>query len=102
MHLQGGQALAQSQQQINHLFGRSPLVAGSQGVLLHLAPGGFAGERARQRLQRIVQPVQHEVLGVIQHPLRLAAPNGVAQNVGDGGPVVRTPNEGQWIDLTAQ
>lgn len=31
------------------------------GVLLHLGPGGLAGQGARQNLQRIVDPVKHEV-----------------------------------------
>jgi len=94
---------AQRGQQVQRHAGAAAWrAAGRQRVLLHLVPGGLAGQRAGQDLQRVVQPIQQEVLGRAQHALGPAPAHRVLQDVGDGGPVVAVPDEADRIDVRVQ
>ncbi len=67
---------------------------GSQPVFLHLVPRGFSGEGPGDRLECIVQAVEHEVFGGVEQAFGLAAAQRVLEHVRERRPVVGAPDEG--------
>src|SRR5512147_843093 len=66
---------------------------GAHGVFLHLIPLGLAGERPCNRLEEIVEAVEHKVFCRIQHTLRPAASYRVLQHKFQRRPVVAVPDK---------
>jgi len=78
------------------------LFACGDGVLLHLVPFGLTANYASQRLECIVEAIEHEVLGRIEEPFRAAFCNRVGQDVLQRRPEVRLPDQRNGVDTGVQ
>src|SRR5215510_1208472 len=88
--------------EITQLVGdqRQPTTRLTRGdrVLLHLVPLRLAADDTRQRLERVVEAVEHEVLRRIEESLRTTPRYGVFEDVLQRCPEVSLPDEGDRID----
>src|SRR2546422_1907477 len=73
-----------------------------QRVSLHLVPFGLSAERARERLESVVQTVEQEVASGVDRALGTTPAKRVMQDVGDYRPVVAVPYEGEREALNLQ
>jgi hypothetical protein len=69
---------------VDHEVGRAPDLLAASAFSFISSQAALAGQRARQRLQRVVQAIEHEVLGGVERAFRAAAAHRVLQDVLDG------------------
>ena len=98
VHLQTRMPRGQRLDFIQHQQQAAILLAGKHGVLLHLGPDGTSPRGSRYRFESVVQPVEHEVLRVVQKSFRPTTGDGVLEDVANRRPEIRSPDERERED----
>ena len=102
MHFQQRERVRQVAKEIRHERKPAARLAGGNRVLLHLVPFRLAADHPCERLQRVVEPIEHEILRRIEEAFRPAPRDRIRQDVLHGRPEIRVPDEIERIDARVE
>ena len=78
---------------VEHHQQAAAALAREQGVLLHFLPYLPATHGSRDRLEPVVETIEHEVLRAVEESFRTPAGDRVLQDVSERGPQISAPDE---------